>query len=351
MKDQTKESKKTKRMKRVNGTGTVFKMEGRRRKPWRAMWQRKLVGDYETEYEAVEALDKARAAGPVALKTETVADIYNAWSPAYFKTIGPHGQENYETAWKHFTAAGIDKMKIKNIRTVHWQKMIDGAVTFTKEPKPLSFSGRQKLSYLAGQLSRYAVEQDVINKDYSVFVKLGEAPPANQAVYSDEEIEKLVKNDSETARIVLTLIYTGFRINELFGVRREDVNAKDGYIVGGEKTEAGVNRVIPIHPKIKNYINEWYLKGGKYLITAPRGGMMNDDHFRYDEYYPLLEKLGIERKTPHRTRHTFATKAAVADVRPEDITAMVGHTKYSTTAGIYIHKKADALKEPMEKIK
>ena len=60
-------------------------------------------------------------------------------------------------------------------------------------------------------------------------------------------------------------------------------------------------------------------------------------NFRRRDYYPLLEKLKIERKTPHATRHTYASWARRSGMATEILQKILGHADYSTTANIYVH--------------
>lgn len=51
-KKQVKEPRKA--LKRANGTGTVYKLQGRRRRPWVAARNRTILGYYETKTAALE---------------------------------------------------------------------------------------------------------------------------------------------------------------------------------------------------------------------------------------------------------------------------------------------------------
>ena len=53
---QVKEKRKA--LKRANGTGTVYKLQGRRRRPWVAAKNRVVIGYYETKTAALEALNR-----------------------------------------------------------------------------------------------------------------------------------------------------------------------------------------------------------------------------------------------------------------------------------------------------
>lgn len=78
-------------------------------------------------------------------------------------------------------------------------------------------------------------------------------------------------------------------------------------ITGGLKTDAGKDRVIPIHPKIFKHIKAWYDKNGEYLICNDKGKHISDKKYREDFYYPALEKLEIRKLNPHCCRHTFSS--------------------------------------------
>lgn len=52
---------------------------------------------------------------------------------------------------------------------------------------------------------------------------------------------------------------------------------------------------------------------------------------------------GIERKTPHATRHTYASRAVKEGLPPEMLQKILGHADYSTTANIYTHIDAQTL--------
>lgn len=70
---------------------------------------------------------------------------------------------------------------------------------------------------------------------------------------------------------ILILIYTGMRVGEMLDIKIENVFMEKNYMVGGSKTKAGKNRVIPFNKKIVPLIQKWYdeatLNNSEYLIT------------------------------------------------------------------------------------
>ena len=56
------------------------------------------------------------------------------------------------------------------------------------------------------------------------------------------------------------------------------------------------------------------------------------------------KKQAVEkRKTPHSTRHTYASWALQSGIAPENLQKILGHKKFATTAEIYYHSNVDAL--------
>jgi integrase len=119
------------------------------------------------------------------------------------------------------------------------------------------------------------------------------------------------------------LIYTGLRIGELFNMRAKDVH--DEYCIGGSKTETGKNRIVPIPSEIRGFF-KYFLSiaesGG--LLLSGYCGNLNLNSFRRHDYYPLLESLKITKKSPHSTRHTYASMAVRSGIKPELLQKILG---------------------------
>lgn len=64
--------------------------------------------------------------------------------------------------------------------------------------------------------------------------------------------------------------------------------------------------------------------------------------YNYSNHHTSGEH-GIERKTPHATRHTYASRAVKEGLPPEMLQKILGHADYSTTANIYTHIDAQTL--------
>ncbi len=336
---------------RPRGTGSVYKIGGTRARPWVAVDSTKTVlGCYATSGEAVLALDEHNASTvPRERRNYTLRDVYEAWRPNHFSRIGPSGQYSYTSAFQR--AEPLHDRRMADLKTEDYQSVIDSATA-----AGLSRSLCEKQRQLFSQLCQYAMQQDIINKNYASFLVLPTPTAPKDRVLTTEEIgmirEKL--NDrrlGETAKIAITLIYTGLRINELLLARVENVHLEERYMVGGEKTEAGRNRIIPLHREILPFIQGWVSgRTEGWLIATASGNHKTSDNVR-KSFSSLMAACGIKGVTPHTCRHTAATYMVKAGIPPEALKQILGHRDFSTTVNIYTHTRAADLVAQLDTLK
>ena len=334
---------------RPKGSGTVYKSPGHRSRPWGAYAaDRTPIGYYATSTEAVAALDAFNAKKLSARSaTRTFADIYSAWSALHFQTIGPSGRSSYEAAYDK--ARPLWNRRMSDLKTEDYQEIIE-----TLKAAGLSRSMCEKQRQLFSQLCKYAMQQDIIHTNYAEGLRLPAAQDQDTRVLSDDEIERIRrtvpdKRLGETARITLALIYTGMRMNELLLARVE--NYHGDYLVAGEKTDAGRDRVIPIHSAVRPYFDTWAAgRDTGFLLSTPNGAPRDHNNVR-KSFNSLMHKLGIAGVTPHTCRHTAATKMAASGLPPEVTKQILGHADIATTLNIYTHPDTANLVENLRRVK
>lgn len=357
-KKQVSTVRKSRTHKRATGTGTITKDSRNKTRPYivRAPSTatglgRAYIGAYPDMKTAQAALDEYIRNGRPDLYNATLADIYALWSETHFSRIGDDGVKLYTYMWKRFEP--IQKVKMSEIKAVHFQQIID---------KTTSKSAASTIRAMASMLCKYAMENDIINKDYSQFIKMPKFEKSEKMIFTDAQISTLWQHaDDKRAQAVLAMIYMGFRIGELLMVTPADINFADGYVISGEKTEAGKGRIIPFPPgipEIKQFFESW-------CIDVPEDKPiwdMRELYFRNKIFYGLLIELDMVKATPssggsytfegkhltpHSARHTFGSLSAKAGMRPDTLQKIIGHANYSVTADIYIHKDIDELKAAM----
>lgn len=352
-KKQVAETKKA--LKRANGTGSVYKLSGRRRKPWIAVVSKKVgshqektpIGTFETKTDALNALNKIDVKAIPDAYNLTVKDFYEIWSSKHYENIDKSTVSSYKTAWTYLEPYGA--LKVRSLTSRHVQAAIDEAIA-----KGNGLSLCKKIKIVAGKICKRAMQEDVVSKDCSQFAVLPKETTKEKNTFSEKEIKTIWKyKDVKTAQIILVLLYLGARPEELFETKPKDVHLKDRYIIGGSKTEAGRNRIMPIHMDIYDFINSWLneSESNQYLLTNSKGNKINLDNFRKREFYPFLEEIGIlekdvkpRRLTPYSARHTFISNMVKNDAKAEFLQRIVGHEQYETTIDYYTHITEEDIK-------
>lgn len=330
-------------MRRANGTGSVHKMSGNRRNPYRARatigWDEngkqlyKELGSYAKAIEAdrvlIEYLDNPEAFNEMKLK-----DVYKKWTEIKYLTISDKTIEMYENAWKHMS--NIEDIEFKTIKTHHFQSTLD--------PESSKSLNRQ-IKVLASQLYDFAIENDWAVKNYAAFIRVIGKDPKPKELFTDEEIKTLwINQDKEFVDYILIMLYTGYRIGEMVTLKKDMIKSitiqdtEYWYAVHGNKTETGKNKLVPFPLRIKPIIEKYYNQNSEYIVEKD-GGRVLVSYYREYMFNRVLERLGLNPKlTPHSTRHYYITMLNRNVKNKMTIANLAGHTDYNTSK-IYTHEE------------
>ena len=337
-------------MKLPNGFGSVVNLGKKRRRPWAARltigWNEdkkqvyKYLSYHEKRADALAALIEYNK-DPYEINTAslTFAEVYKAWADRKYNEFSPSTASNYRNIYNK--CGKLYDVPFRAIKTAHLQAVVDEYKTLSQV---------RLFKSLFAYLYAYAVKNDITEKDYSQYVEIptSQGTKTQKTPYSPEEIAKLWENkDAPFVDLLLILLYTGMRISELLLLETENVFIDDGYMIGGLKTEAGKNRIIPIHAEIMPLIKARYSPDKKYLFSAKRGGKIQYSYFFNEYFSPLMKELKMER-TLHETRHTFISQADRCGLNPTILKKIVGHSNGDITLH-YTHKDKTELLEEIKK--
>lgn len=168
-------------------------------------------------------------------------------------------------------------------------------------------------------------------------------PPCRE-IFTEEDIKAIKKSKLHAAGIALVLISCGCRPGELFSVPL--VNCREDHFIGGSKTDAGKNRVIPIGPDgidaYKKIRSKAIADSGTLWIDGYDGQNKTAPNFTKRDWRELMQEIGRPGMTPYSCRHTFITRAIRSGVELPVLESIVGHVDRDTTK-IYTHLHADDL--------
>lgn len=332
-----------------NGYGCVTRLKGRRSRPWVIKvtiydaegHSRQVPVDYaETEEQGNILLAKYNN-NPWNIERNkvTLVELYNRWSDIKLPKLGASNQSALRSAFKHMTK--YYGMKYRNIKAYQMQDCIDNCGK--------GYSTQGAIKTLWGHLDRFALELDIIDKMYSQLTSAPPIPDTKRTPFTDEQIDALWKiKDEPWVDTVLIYLYTGFRLRELFEMKTEQVNMKEWYFQGGEKTASGKNRIVPIHTKIRPFVQSMVERGNTYLFSY-QGKKLSQTNY-YKCWDKVMEKIGAD-KTPHEARHTFETKLDNAGANRKCIDMLMGHKSKDVGTRVYTHKTIEQLRETVELLK
>ena len=352
------EEKPRKKQKRPNGTGSVYKLPGKRSKPFVARISKDgkqiTVGTYPTHAEALIALESVQLGGVSNLYNATVEDVYHMVIDQKEEKISSATLTNYAACWGYLGV--LNKTKMRDVRTIHFQRVIDDAYK-----AGLSYSTLHKIQILGSLMCKIAMANDLIDKNYAQLVNLPlSAPKSEKPSFTAEQLDQLWQlSDTEpTAAIIVALCYNGLRINEFLDLKKEHVDLNKRLIYApGSKTEAGKDRIIVIPQDLVPIYKRMIESPGDYLCASPKGQRWDAKNFRNREFYPFLDKYAMNpdgKLSPHSCRHTYALLCVKYGLNQKATMDFLGHANFATTAEIYANassKDIDFLLQEADKLR
>lgn len=358
----TKKGKKKAHPRLPNGFGSVVTLSGKRRKPYMARppvkkWDNngnpiydKPIGYYADWMEAFNALaDYNRNPYDTGAKYLTFEQLFKLWYNYKFKVEiddkskkKTSSQNCYIGAYKKSVA--LHKVVFGELRTFHMQTILDNHA--------LSHAYMEHIMNLYKQMYKYALEYDMVQKNYSDFLKITKDDDDEHGVpFTNDEVKKLWDNkELPFVDTILIYIYSGWRINELSKMPLKNIDLENKTFFGGNKTKNGKKRTVPIHSKIFDLVCKRYVLDFKSLVFHDFSQNISQIAYR-ERFSEALKACGIETEhTPHDCRHTFVTALDNAGANKICIQKLVGHAGKDIDEKIYTHKNMDELRRAIELI-
>lgn len=297
--------KKTKR--RANGTRTVFKTPDGNWKAQKVLYyyndkdgNRKKKTQTRKFNRKTDALKFVGTEKEEFCNSQTLTDLYEIFKETKkYEKLSKSQQDKLKFTWDKMKE--IQFTKISDLTIDKMQEVIDKAAK--------TYYPARDMKVLLSHLYTVAIkrQQETINK--SEYIELPDAPKAKRQVFTEEDIAKLwddyngqrpdgTTDAHELTGYVLIMVYTGMRIGELFGIEKVNVHLSESYMIGGEKTDAGRDREIPISSIIESVVKHFYDKGKTKLIHKNKWDF-------YDDYWDTLKRLDIRPVPPQTCRHTY----------------------------------------------
>ena len=337
-------------MRSENGFGSIIKLSGNRRKPYAVRittgWKdgkqvRKYLGYFKSQPEALLALAEYHKNGyDVDLSKLTLGEVYDRWIKRLEPKVSKNVLISHNMAYTRFDR--MANVPIANLKADHLQDWFDGI-------DDLSAGSKKRLKSTMIQIWKYAMKNDIVDNNYAEYLEVKEKVEKKGKVFTNKEIQTLWNDvDNPTAQWILILMYSGMRIGELLAMTADTIYLDKHYMVGGSKSEAGIDRVIPIHDAVLPLIKK-QLGKAKYLMRDEKGRKLS--YAKALEQFKMYMKDHKWEHLPHDTRKTGVSLMHSAGIPIEVIRVIVGHSGKGVTEKVYLYKTPYELVEYINRVK
>lgn len=259
-------------------------------------------------------------------------------------------------------------------------KDLDGYVRHMRDKKNLGPKTCKRRIASISTYYKWMVREKLVKSDPVYFIELPKAPQRLPIYLGEDESEKFFEIlDKEAAErpiigvrnraLFMLMVNGGLRVSEAVTMEERQITMKDGYpitvnVIGKGNKE----RQIPLNPECAAAIMAWMetkkalrddddlarkvtRKGrkelqSKFLFPGRNGGSLDESTVQIKMQAIRKKHFNGKKLTPHKLRHTFATRLFQNKVDLRTVQELLGHASLATTQ-IYTHvedqQKRDAV--------
>lgn len=310
-----------------NGYGTIMRMRAKLRNPYIARKRvgtspdgrpiYKTIGSFSTYTDAYNAVLSSQTADNVSGVYITMKDLYNR---LYAALSDNSGISEESLSGYRYSYAAVPQLHDRPFLSLTAEELQNAILAAGG-----SASRQVKIKLLFSKLYQYAGYIGLTDRNLAEYIRITkkDAPKRNPFT-CDEVLHIWSMPESRWRNATLIMLYTGLRVGELFTVH----DITDRTFRAGLKTEAGINRLVPIHPDIRDI----------FMRTFPMDGTPN----LAQKWY----RRNLQGHTPHDCRRTFITRADECGVNPTACRQIVGHSsgdvheiKYTIHPAEYLYEE------------
>jgi len=392
---------KAKRTKKSNGEGHIY--YDKDKKYWFAQLTRgygpngKQLYKYfgaKTKQEILRKRDEFKALQRKGVCIESSKMTVSSWLDYWYENhvidkVKTTTRVDYETSLRCHLKPNLGNIKLIELKGMHVQQLYNqlqktGRVDGKGGLSPKSI---RNIHIVFHRALEQAITNDLIVKNPLRGVTLPKKESKPIVVLAQDEQKRLEGHCFEHpwgVAILLTL-YSGMRLGEVLGLTWKDIDFEKNCIsinkqVGrlkdfspeakqktklylrNETKTSSSNRTIATTPEIMKELTKhkdsqekqrrkWGAAYNNLNMAFCRedGNLVDPKTFR-TFYLNTLKKAGVEHKTFHALRHTFATRAMEVNSHVKAVSSILGHAGIQITLDTYSHVSQELQQETMQKI-
>ena len=347
-------TKKTRYKKLPNKFGSIKKLSGNRRKPYAAFPPcigfsitgspiiPKAIGYFETYNEAYTALNEYHKT-PFDTNTAriTFKEVFELYQKSKeYKNLKEKSIASKMAAYKH--CEPIYNLEVKKLNKAICEEILNNV--------DAGSSTKKNVLTVMRTVIREAMDMNLLLKDCTENISIEESDPTIDRIpYSNAEISTLWQNsDKWQYKLILILLYSGLRVNELLKNTIDNVNLEEKYIYVPKELAKNKEseRKVPLHnliiPFVKAFVENPNRGIKKNIILNDAGTVITYNNFVARD----LKKVNLLMENEHKfhdTRHTFASKGTEAGIPELYMQKIMGHKPKSILYNTYTHISIEEL--------
>lgn len=347
--------------------------------------KQKWFSGYKTKKEAqqaqVEKLREIQTGLFVETSDMTVAEYMEYWLENYAKVSTRHTTYNvYAKRVKRYISPVIGRVKMKDLKTMHLQKMYadllkNGAKYRSGGLSPLT------IRHIHGMIHKAlenAVRWQIVPRNVARMVELPRVEKQETIVLTKDQVQQLIEaaKGHELYIPILLAVTTGMRYAEIFGlswkdvdlekrtihVRQQLVRTKGEYRLTEPKTKKSrrilslsKELVVPLRNHKAAQAQQKLLNGPSYNVDGlvccrPEDGQPYSATPVRRKLRKVLEMAGLPDIRIHDLRHTVATILLEQGVHPKIVSELLGHANIGITLDRYSHVSMTMQKEAVDSL-
>ena len=173
---------------------------------------------------------------------------------------------------------------------------------------------------------------------------------AGKQPFTDEELEMILKEASDGGnknmiRYHNLALYTGFRVSEVLQLKLSEIRLKDGKLIISKQKNGTLNQPFPIVPQLAEFLKKdlagrnsrevYFLDNGFGTASFCDSVSLGNSIGRF------FTKIGIEKKSSHTYRHTFANRLLYKTKNIHQVSKALRHGDTKTTEEYLSNEVAD----------
>jgi integrase/recombinase XerC len=274
----------------------------------------------------------------------------------YQKRYSDHTLKAYKADLLDFQDFLLKEFELAEMWREVTHHMVRGWVIELMSKDITATSVARKLSSVKG-FYKFLMKEGVVPSNPAAKVQAPKHKKKLLRVASEDDLSSLLDynpfpSDSwgYTQKAILhTFYHTGIRLSELISLKVGDVDfAQKKITVTGKRNK---QRSVPLTPGLKNILEihiqqieaETRASPESYLFVSKNGNKLYPKlvYNTINTYLGLVS--GLEKKSPHVLRHSFATHMLNRGADLNSIKELLGHSSLAATQ-IYTHNSIDQLK-------